>query len=188
VATTLRTVSDISVRRASRTDGHADRGTQNGSLGFRLTADISQRQAAFIAGLGAPKPTAVAAIISDHAPWTKTVEVPAHVTTPSALAQAIVEADLVIDTTGGDAASQAICLAALAQYKKVVSGALYRGGSVARVRRQAVDGDVPILERTPAMGYPAIPPGSDNELIQPAVGCSGPCTMHRPLWCLAQQR
>ena len=79
-----------------------------------------------------------------------------------------------IDTTGGDAATHAICLTALAENVPVVSGALYRGGAIARVRRQGTPGDTPILDRTPLLGYTRIPPGANEDVIQPAIGCSGP--------------
>lgn len=46
-------------------------------------------------------------------------------------------------------------------------------------------GDVPILERTPALGYSLIPPGDGDDLIRPAVGCSGPVTNAPPTTVLA---
>jgi len=153
--------------------------------GEQLLPENNVRHAAGRLLVGASKPAAVAMIISEHAPWTKTREVDFDLITPSAIAQAISDVDLVIDTTGGDAATQAICLSAARLSKKVVSGALYRGGAVARVRRQGAPGDVPILERTPVIGYAFIPPGSGEDLVQPAVGCSGPVHNAPPVTVLA---
>ena len=79
-----------------------------------------------------------------------------------------------VDTAGNEALTRAISLSAAAHAKRVVSGALYRGGSIARVQRQGAPGDTPILERTPDRGYELIPPGNDDDMIQPAIGCSGP--------------
>ena len=81
---------------------------------------------------------------------------------------------MVVDATGVDASSLAICLCAQTQSTVLVSGALYRGGSVARVRRQGTPGDTPILERAATPGYVLIPPGTEDHLVHPSIGCSGP--------------
>ena len=135
--------------------------------------------------IGVPKPHAVAETIADHAPWTEVTTLPENPMSPQALGRVIADADLVVDTTGDGAATQAICLSALAQDKAVISGALFRGGAVARVRRQGTPGDVPILDRTPALRYPLIPPGDGDHLIRPALGCSGPVTNAPPTTVLA---
>ena len=135
--------------------------------------------------IGDSKPIAVARTIANHAPWTEVSTLPASPMSPGALGRVIADADLVVDATGDGAATQAICLSALAQDKAVVSGALFRGGAVARIRRQGIPGDVPILDRTPALGYPLIPPGDGDDLIRPAVGCSGPVTNAPPTTVLA---
>ena len=46
--------------------------------------------------------------------------------------------------------------------KRLVSGALYRGGFIARVRRQALAGDTPIHQRDDLTRYPEIPAGDDS--------------------------
>jgi threonine dehydrogenase-like Zn-dependent dehydrogenase len=144
--------------------GHVAVALAESGIGRLILVDAEQllpenavRHVAGRVAVGIPKAAAMGAIISDHAPWTKAVEVTAYVTKPSEFAKLIAEADVVTDTTGGDAATHAICISALAQSKKVVSGALYRGGSIARVRRQGLRHDLPILERTEATGYLAIP-------------------------------
>ena len=135
--------------------------------------------------VGHPKAYAVANAIRDHAPWAEVRTLWSNPMSPGELSRTIADADLVVDATGGSAASQAIYMSSLAQAKTVISGALYRGGAIARVRRQGTPGDTPILNRTPALGYPQIPPGADNDLIRPAVGCSGPVTNAPPTTVLA---
>lgn len=125
-------------------------------------------------GSGIPKSLALKFAIRDHAPWTDTDPLPSVPLTPDALGSAIADADLVVDSTGNEALTRAISLSAAAHDKRVVSGALYRGGAVARVQRQGAPGDTPILERRPECGYELIPPGNDDDMIQPAIGCSGP--------------
>ena len=135
--------------------------------------------------VGYPKPDAVAATITDHAPWADVSTLQMNPMSPDAVARVIADADLVVDGTGGGAATQAICISALVHDKAVVSGALYRGGGIARVRRQGTPGDIPILDRTPSRGYPTIPRGIGDDLIRPAVGCSGPVTNAPPTAVLA---
>ena len=135
--------------------------------------------------VGSPKPSAVVKVIRDHAPWTQVDVVERHLTTPTEFADTIADVDLVVDSTGTDATTQAICISAAAQAKPVVSGALYRGGSIARIRRQALTHDVPILARSPSRGYVLIPPGSDDDTLLPTVGCSGPVTNAPPSTVLA---
>lgn len=125
-------------------------------------------------GSGVPKSLALKVAIGDHAPWTDTDPLPSVPLTPDVLSSAIADADLIVDTTGNEAFTQAISLSASAQAKRVVSGALYRGGAIARVQRQGAPEDTPILERMPERGYEVIPPANDDEMIQPAIGCSGP--------------
>ena len=124
--------------------------------------------------VGAPKVEATGVLISDHAPWTEVSASPSSPLAPNELTQAISGSDLVVDATGVDASTLAICLCAQTQSTALVSGALYRGGSVARVRRQGTPSDTPILDRTEASGYVLIPPGPENHLVHPTVGCSGP--------------
>lgn len=124
--------------------------------------------------VGAAKSDAVAAIIRDSAPWTEVCPTVSSPVAPDELNQALSDSDLVVDTTGVEAATQAICLCTLSQSTALVSGALYRGGSVVRVRRQGTPGDTPILDRALKPGYVLIPPGTDDHLVHPAIGCSGP--------------
>ena len=124
--------------------------------------------------VGAPKVEATGALVGDHAPWTEVSASASSPLAPKELTQAIRGSDLVVDATGVDASSLAICLCAQTQSTVLVSGALYRGGSVARVRRQGTPGDTPILERAATPGYVLIPPGTEDHLVHPSIGCSGP--------------
>ena len=124
--------------------------------------------------VGAPKVEATGVLVSDHAPWTKVSASPSSPLAPNELTQAISDSDLVVDATGVEASTLAICLCAQTQSTALVSGALYRGGSITRVRRQGTPGDTPILDRAETPGYVVIPPGQEDHLVHPTVGCSGP--------------
>ena len=135
--------------------------------------------------VGAPKAQAAGVLVGDHAPWTEVSVSASSPLAPNELNQAITGADLVVDTTGVDASTLAICLCAQIQSTVLVSGALYRGGSVARVRRQGIPGDTPILERAATPGYVLIPPGTEDHLVHPSIGCSGPVHNAPPTTVLA---
>ena len=91
----------------------------------------------------------------------------------------IAGADLVIDATG------LTSFALLASYvcresgTPFVSAALFRGGAVARVRREARADDVALAERSPASGHPIIPPGDEPVAYEP--GCSEPVNNASPV-------
>lgn len=124
--------------------------------------------------VGYAKAAAVQSIVADHAPWTQTaihLEAPC---TPAAIRQRIADADLVIDATGNAAFSDPLALVAKDSGKPLVSGALYRGGSIGRVRRQALSGDTPLNQRKEPQ-YPFIPSGdASSEFATPETGCSAP--------------
>ena len=57
----------------------------------------------------------------------------------------------------------------------LVSGALYRGGNIARVQRQVLPGDTAIHLREEGEQYPLIPQGDDHvDLAASELGCSAP--------------
>lgn len=148
--------------------------------GDNLLPENAVRHVAGRRFVGSPKPAAVARVIRDHAPWTRAEQVARSLTVPTEVEEAIAGVDLIIDATGTEATTQALCIAGNTHDKPLVSGALYRGGSVSRVRRQGFSGDTPILQRTQDHGYHLIPPGSNDDQILPAVGCSGPVTNAPP--------
>ncbi len=135
--------------------------------------------------VGAPKVEATRLLVNDHAPWTTVSALPSSPLAPNELTQAISGSDLIVDATGVDTSTLAICLCAQTQSTALVSGALYRGGSVARVRRQGTPGDTPILDRAEGSRYVLIPPGPEDHLIHPTVGCSGPVHNAPPTTVLA---
>lgn len=87
--------------------------------------------------------------------------------------KAIVESnDLTIDATGHSGVAELIARVALDCKKPFISVALFRGGSVARVRRQAVESDAPIVQRPYLGGYPEISPlDEEAEYVGTETGC-----------------
>lgn len=123
---------------------------------------------------GSAKAMAVQSIIKDHAPWTHTsvyLETPC---TPEGIRRRIADADIVIDATGNAAFIDPLALVAKDFGKPLVSGALYRGGAIGRVRRQALSEDTPINLRDEPR-YRIIPLGNAAaEFATPETGCSAP--------------
>ena len=125
--------------------------------------------------VGNAKVQAVNHVIEKHAPWTEVAEVPEAPATPARIRELILDSDIVVDATGNDAFVPALAMVAGEMGKPLVSGALYRGGSVARVQRQVLDGDAPINLREDGPRYPVIPAGDgQGEFATPALGCSAP--------------
>ena len=80
--------------------------------------------------------------------------------------------DLLIDATGHAGFSELAGRVARSEQCPFVAVALFRGGSVARVRRQAHADDTPILARPHLDRYPAIPPLPDElEYVGTETGC-----------------
>ena len=125
--------------------------------------------------VGRAKVQAVHQVIAGHAPWTEVAEFPVSPMTPGQIRERISNADIVVDATGNDAFVPALAMVALADGVPLVSGALYRGGNVARVQRQVLASDTPIHLRKEGARYPVIPQGDDHEdFAAPALGCSAP--------------
>ena len=110
--------------------------------------------------VGKPKVQAVRHLIETHAPWTEVAEFIESPMTPRRIRELAFQADVVIDATGNDAFVPALAMVAESLGKPLVSGALYRGGAVARVQRQALPGDTAINLREDEERYPAIPAGN----------------------------
>ena len=125
--------------------------------------------------VGVSKVQAVHHVIRKHAPWTEVGEFPEAPMARGRIRELILNADIVIDATGNDALVPALAMVTQELGKPLVSGALYRGGSVARVQRQVLDGDTPIHLREEGTRYPAIPAGDGHgDFVMPALGCSAP--------------
>lgn len=127
--------------------------------------------------IGSTKVRAVEREIAKHAPWTKVSvheEVPVT-PNPIKIKALIANADIVVDTTGNEALTHALASVAINMEKPLIAGALYRGGFIGRVQRQASEQDTPILERVESQSYPLIPRGNDSDdFATPELGCSAP--------------
>ena len=125
--------------------------------------------------VGAPKVQAVRVVINDHAPWTEVTSFQESPRSASQIRERVGEADIIIDTTGNEALTLSLAMVATDIGKPLVSGALYRGGFVGRVQRQALPSDTPIHQRGDLTRYPPVPAGDDSEeLAPPQLGCSAP--------------
>ena len=125
--------------------------------------------------VGKPKVQAVRQMVANHAPWTEVDEFLESPMTPGRIGQLIASADIIVNTTGNDAFTGALAMVAERLGTPLVSGALYRGGNIARVQRQVLDGDTPIHLREEGARYPIIPVGDGQEdFATPELGCSAP--------------
>ena len=136
--------------------------------------------------VGAPKIEAVEKVVRNHAPWTGVSTHDESPRAPSEIGRRIREADVVVDATGDEAFTRSLAIVARAAGKPLISGALYRGGFVGRVQREARADDTPIEVRADSTNYLVIPPGDDAEdLATPDVGCSAPVNNAPPSAVLA---
>ena len=125
--------------------------------------------------VGRAKVQAVHRVISGHAPWTEVAEFQEAPMTPAQIRERISNVDIVVDATGNDAFAPALAMVAKEDGVSLVSGALYRGGNVARVQRQILGSDTPIHQRQEGVQYTVIPQGdAREEFAAPALGCSAP--------------
>jgi molybdopterin/thiamine biosynthesis adenylyltransferase len=105
-------------------------------------------------------------------PWVQVDVVEGALGTPSGLRQLLASADMTIDATGHAGLAELIGRVARGNGRPVASAALFRGGAVARVRRQALDRDTPFLQRPHLDRYPEIPPLDDElEYVGTETGC-----------------
>ncbi len=125
--------------------------------------------------VGEAKVKAVQDVVAKHAPWTEVTVFQESPTTPGRINELITGVDIVIDTTGSDALTNSLAMVTQDSGPPIVSGALYRGGGVARVQRQARASDTPVLQRGDLDRYPVIPPGDGtDEFAELQLGCSAP--------------
>ena len=125
--------------------------------------------------VGLEKARAVQAAVREHAPWTNVGVYAEAPSTPMGIRRRMEDCDIAIDSTGSGAFANSLGFVAQEMKKPVVSGALYRGGAVGRVRRCALPNDQPIHQREESRRYPAIPPGNgEDEFAIPETGCSAP--------------
>jgi threonine dehydrogenase-like Zn-dependent dehydrogenase len=113
------------------------------------------------------------------APWS---EVRVHRTAPwkpSELAEAVAEADLVVDATGLKAFAAQLSLVCDEATKPMISAAAYRHGDLGRVRVQAGEPNDRIYDRADPT-YPEIPRGADEAEVAWETGCAAPVAQAPP--------
>ena len=93
-----------------------------------------------------------------HLDWLTVTPVAESTWRVERLRELIEGASLCVDATGNSLFAELLSRIADDAGVDLVSTALFRGGRVARVRRQA-DGDMRIVNRTGHWRYPLIPPG-----------------------------
>lgn len=105
-------------------------------------------------------------------PWVRIETVDGVLATPSGLQELLRSADIAVDATGHAGIAELLGRVAQGDGHPVVSAALFRGGAVARVRRQALDTDTPFVQRPHLDRYPTIPPLDDEvEYVGTETGC-----------------
>ena len=127
--------------------------------------------------VGLSKVEAVQTVVRARAPWANVRIYSEAPSTPVEIRRRIENSDIAIDSTGNGAFTNSLGFLAQEMKSPVVSGALYRGGAVGRVRRYALfpDLDQPIHNREESLRYPVIPPGrTEDDFASPETGCSAP--------------
>lgn len=107
--------------------------------------------------------------------WTTVDPIARSTRHPTELAELIADCDLCVDATGNSLFAELLSRVALNSGVPMVSVALFRGGSIARVRRQTIN-DHPIIGRVDHWKYPFIP-ASDNaedDYVGTETGCTAP--------------
>lgn len=132
------------------------------------------RHAAAPGTVGDFKPTAMKKTLA-YAEWTEITDDPRNLWHPDDVADRISGHDLVIEATGQATFTELLARLCERAQLPLISVALYRGGRVARVRRQATD-DTPLAERRGHFAYRAIPadPDQPNASVGVEAGCSAP--------------
>jgi hypothetical protein len=120
--------------------------------------------------IGDAKVDATQFLIWARAPWTRVTTRENTYWDPDVLRAGIDGLDLVVDATGLSRFAAQLSVLCEEIEMPLVSIALYRGGAVARVRRQGGVGEMPFLDRVDAVRYPVIPPG--DEVVHYEPGCS----------------
>lgn len=147
--------------------------------GDRLRPGDIVRHAAHSWAIGETKVAALEFLIFSKAPWTTVKTVPSTTWDPDAIRSILARFDLVIETTGEVAFTNMLSVICAQEQAALVSAALYRGGALVRVRRQARNEDTLLYERFDDVRYPEIPPGDEPFVFEP--GCSAPVNNASPV-------
>lgn len=139
------------------------------------------RHVALTDGVGKTKPDALRPSLQQSAPWTR-VDCRGSAWTPMDIRGALAGHDFVVDATGEGSFTEQLSRITQEVGQPLVSVALYRHGSVARVRVQIPGGSQPIHVRTTGSGYhdiPSIPDGRETETWE--TGCGAPVNSAPPI-------
>jgi molybdopterin/thiamine biosynthesis adenylyltransferase len=136
----------------------------------RLRPGDIVRHAAGSWQVGDTKVQAVRFLIHTRAPWTAVAAVEESTWDPDAIAVLLEQVNLVVDATGFASFANLLSVMCAERLLPLVTAALFRGGAVARIRRQALTADTPISDRASDRRYPLIPPGDEPPVFEP--GCS----------------
>lgn len=129
--------------------------------------------------VGRSKVEGLVSEIRQTASWTECLASRGNVYDASRLAEIASSTDLLVDATGSAAFLDLISTIAERSTVPLVSAALFRGGSIGRVRRQVPGHDIAIRDRSPDEGFVPIPPGPEPpNLVE--TGCSAPVNNASP--------
>lgn len=146
----------------------------------RLRPGDIVRHAASSWQVGDMKAAAMRFLAYTRAPWTRAVAIEESPWDPDAIAILLDrKADLVVDATGLSSFANLLSVMCADRSLRLISSTLYRGGAIARVRRQALSTDVAICDRAQNNQYPVIPPGEEPLVYEP--GCSAPVNNASPI-------
>lgn len=154
-------------------------GALTGVDGERLRPGDLVRHAGLTFSVGSSKVDAVNLVNFMVAPWTKPVSEKTAIWDPTRLRALAAAADLVIDAVGEGSFTDQLSRACVEVDVPVLAVALYRGGSVARVRVHS-PGGIPIHERTDVDRFAPIPPGPLDETLIWESGCASPVSNAPP--------
>jgi hypothetical protein len=147
--------------------------------GARLRPGDVVRHAAGSWQVGSTKVAAVRFLIHIGAPWSTVKVSEMSSWDPGEIADQLEDADLVVDATGFSSFANLLSVMCAERSLPLVSAALYRGGAVARVRRQALPADTAISDRAQTARYPIVPAGEEPRVFEP--GCSAPVSNASPV-------
>lgn len=147
--------------------------------GARLRPGDLVRHAGLEVSVGAPKVNAVSLAVLMAAPWTDVRLVDKSSWDPDVVAAAAAGADLVIDAVGETSFTDQLSRRLLGDATPLLSVALFRGGSVARVRLRT-SGGTPFHERD-AASFPVIPAGPLEDAPSWETGCAAPVNNAPPV-------
>ena len=138
------------------------------------------RHAGLEAGLGLIKGEAVRGRVAQSAPWA-TVQFRPATWAPKAIRHAMSGMDVAVDATGEGSFIDHASRIAETEEIPLVSVALFRHGSVARVRIQTPSGTHPIYIRTGVTGFPEIRDATDFDPLVWEPGCGAPVNNAPPI-------